>query len=105
MAGHTLYRASRPNPDFAGLRVSTHERGDGRLVEARLRIALTIGLVALLAVPASAQRTHGKRDQSEGKQQTTAEQRKKTREAEEAYKAALDKIPDQKPADPWKNVR
>jgi ribosomal protein L12E/L44/L45/RPP1/RPP2 len=75
------------------------------LVEAHLRIALLIGLVALLAVPASAQRAHGKRDQSEGKQQT-AEQRKKTREAaEEAYKAALGKVPDQKPADPWKNVR
>ena len=76
-----------------------------RLVEARLRIALAIGLVALLAVPASAQRTHGKRDHSEGKQQT-AEQRKKARDAaEEAYKAALDKIPDQKSADPWKNMR
>jgi hypothetical protein len=77
----------------------------GRFKEARLRIALIIGLVGLLAIPASAQRGHGKRDQSEGKQQQTAEQRKKTREAEEAYKAALGKIPDQKPPDPWKNVR
>jgi hypothetical protein len=70
-----------------------------------LRIALIIGLVALLAIPASAQRMHGKRDQSEAKQQQTGDQKKKRREAEEAYKAALDKIPDQKPADPWRNVR
>ena len=74
----------------------------GRLVEARLRIALTIGLVALLAVPASAQRTHGKRDQTEGKQQT-AEQRKKTRGRGSLQGSARRFGP--KPADPWKNVR
>jgi hypothetical protein len=64
-----------------------------RVLEAPLRIALIIGLVALLAVPASAQRMHGKKDQSEGKQQSTAEQKKKAREAEEAYKATLRSIP------------
>jgi uncharacterized membrane protein len=71
-----------------------------------MRLALVAVMVVLLAVPAYAQRTHGKKDQSEGKQQQPEEQKKKAREAEEAYKAALKKIPDQKqPADPWKNMR
>ena len=71
-----------------------------------MRIVLIALMVALLAVPAYAQRTHGKQQQqSEDRQQKNAEQQKKAREAEEAYKAALDKIPDKKPADPWKNMR
>ena len=49
--------------------------------------------------------TRKKQQQSEDRQQKNAEQQKKAREAEEAYKAALDKIPDKKPADPWKNMR
>jgi cbb3-type cytochrome oxidase subunit 3 len=74
-------------------------------MEALMRIALIAMLVALLAVPAYAQRTHNKEQQSEGKQKQTEEQKKKAREAEEAYKAALEKIPDKKPPDPWKNMR
>ena len=35
----------------------------------------------------------------------TAEQKRKAAEAEKAYKAALDKIPDKKKSDPWGSVR
>jgi hypothetical protein len=34
-----------------------------------------------------------------------AEQKRKAAEAEKAYKAALDKIPDKKKSDPWGSVR
>jgi hypothetical protein len=40
-----------------------------------------------------------------GAQQQTAEQKQKAAEAEKAYKAALDKIPDKKKSDPWGNTR
>ena len=38
-------------------------------------------------------------------EQQTAEQKRKAAEAEKAYKAALDKIPDKKKSDPWGSVR
>jgi hypothetical protein len=37
--------------------------------------------------------------------QQTEEQKEKAAEAEKAYKDALGKIPDQKPADPWGGMR
>jgi hypothetical protein len=37
--------------------------------------------------------------------QQTAEQKQKAAEAEKAYKAALDRIPDKKKSDPWGNMR
>jgi Ni/Co efflux regulator RcnB len=74
------------------------------LTRIALAIAATIALAAPLAVPASAQRTREKQDQPEAKQ-NIAEQRKKAKEAEEASKAAMDKLPEKKPADPWKNMR
>jgi hypothetical protein len=40
-----------------------------------------------------------------GSEQQTAEQKRKAAEAEKAYKAALDKIPDKKKSDPWGSVR
>ena|SRR5438552_1185758 len=71
-----------------------------------MRIALIAIMVALLADPAYAQRGAGKGRQPESKQQQSAEQKKKARQVEEAYEAALKTIPDKKPsADPWKNVR
>jgi hypothetical protein len=39
------------------------------------------------------------------RRQQTEEQKKKVLEAEKAYKAALGRIPDQKPSDPWASVR
>jgi hypothetical protein len=40
-----------------------------------------------------------------GKERQTAEQKRNAAEAEKAYKAALDKIPDKKKSDPWGSVR
>jgi len=40
-----------------------------------------------------------------GSEQQTAEQKRKAAEAEKAYKAALDKIPDKKQSDPWGTMR
>ena len=37
--------------------------------------------------------------------QNAAEQQKKSREEEKAYKDALKRIPNQKPADPWGKMR
>jgi hypothetical protein len=62
-------------------------------------IALTT--IAVLTAPAYA-RGKGSR-QASGQQ--TEEQKKKAAEAEQAYKAALGKIPDQKKADPWGSMR
>ena len=71
-----------------------------------MRIALIAIMVALLAGPAYAQRGSGKQRQPDSKQQQTAEQKKKAKEAEDAYKAALKSFPNKKPpADPWQNVR
>ena len=38
-------------------------------------------------------------------EQQSAEQKRKAAEAEKAYKAALDKIPDKKQSDPWGSMR
>lgn len=94
-----------PDRYFAELLASAGAVGDWWLDGVVMRFALIAVMVAMLAVPAYAQRMHGKRDQSAEKQQQSAEQQKKAREAEQAYKAALDRIPDKKPPDPWKNMR
>jgi hypothetical protein len=60
-------------------------------------------LLAVLAPPAQAQ--HVGRSKKSAATQQTAEQKKKAEEAEKNYKAALDSIPDKKPADPWGGVR
>jgi hypothetical protein len=44
----------------------------------------------------------GKHPESE---QQSAEQKRKAAEAEKAYKAALDRIPDKQKSDPWGNMR
>ena len=42
---------------------------------------------------------------SAGSQPTSDEQKKKNAEQEKNYKAALDRIPDKKPVDPWASMR
>jgi hypothetical protein len=78
--------------------------GQRQSTEGLMRLLLVAVLVALLAIPANAQRMRGKQ-QSGAAQQQTAEQKKKAEEAEKAYKSALDNIPVKKPADPWAKVR
>jgi hypothetical protein len=70
-------------------------------------VSLAAFLVALLCLPAFAQRSGMPfADRS----RTVQDQKRKlapaqARADEAAYRAALDKIPDKKPADPWGGVR
>ena len=69
-------------------------------------VAIALAVTAMLIAPAHAQmRGGGKaKQQSAAQQQQNAEKRQKAAEAEKAYKAALDRIPNQK-YDPWANKR
>jgi hypothetical protein len=68
-----------------------------------MRVLIVAVAILLLTWPALAQgRKGGRRNNPEPQQ--TEEQKRKAKEAEEAYKSALDKIPDQK-YDPWGNIR
>jgi hypothetical protein len=69
----------------------------------KLVIALTA--MALLIAPAQAQFRGKGSKRSEGSSQQTDEQKKKKAAAEKDYKDALRRIPDQKVADPWGNMR
>ncbi len=69
-----------------------------------MRLVLAAIMIALISVPAQAQHMRGKKP-NEAQQNQSAEQKKKALEAEKAYKAALDKVPEQKPPDPWGNMR
>ena len=66
-----------------------------------MRVVLAALMIVLLAIPADAR----------GKQRPGAEppqaadRQKKSREEEKAYKDALRRIPNQKPADPWSKMR
>ncbi len=65
-------------------------------------LVIALAAIALLIAPAHAQgRGKGRYSPS---QQQSAEQKQKAAEAEKAYKAALDKIPEQK-FDPWAKMR
>lgn len=68
----------------------------------RSAAVLAIAL-ALLTTPALA-RGRGKKE-SPADAQATADKRAKDAQVEKDYKAAMDRIPDRKPADPWGNVR
>jgi uncharacterized protein YdeI (BOF family) len=72
-----------------------------------MRRALIAMMIALVAAPAYAQGIEGKQHRSKGKQaqSQTAEQKKKALEAEQAYKASLESIPNKASPDPWKNMR
>jgi hypothetical protein len=66
-----------------------------------MRVLLIAMLLTSLAVPAYARGKQG----SAAQPQNAADQQKKSREEEKAYKDALSRIPVQKPADPWAKVR
>ena len=66
-----------------------------------MRIVLIALMAVLLVIPVHAR---GKRN-SGAQPQQTADQQKKSREEEKAYKETLKRIPDQKPGDPWGKVR
>ena len=66
-----------------------------------MRFVLAALMMALLAIPA-----HARGKQRPGAEpQQAADRQKKSREEEKVYKDALGRIPNQKPADPWANVR
>lgn len=71
-----------------------------------MRAFLVALIITLLTLPAYAQRMggggHGKRNADAP---TSDEKKKKNAQQEKDYKAALDRIPDKKPADPWANIR
>ena len=69
-----------------------------------MRIIAAAVIVAFLAGPAFAQQKPIPRY---GEQETekSAEEKKAEREADRAYQRSLGNIPEQKPVDPWGNVR
>ena len=67
-------------------------------------VVVALTSIAILTSPAYAQ-MRGRGAKHPGAQQQTAGQKQKAAEAEKAYKAALDKIPDKKKSDPWGNMR
>ena len=64
-------------------------------------VVIALTAIALLAAPAYA-RGKGKQESSG---QQSEEQKKKAAEADKAYKAALDKIPNKPKPDPWGGMR
>jgi len=70
----------------------------------RMRVVAAAVIVAFLAGPAFAQQKSIPRYGEEDKGKTT-EEKNAEREAERAYKRSLGNIPEQKPVDPWGNVR
>ena len=70
-------------------------------MEGLMRIVLAALMMALLAIPA-----HARGKQRSGAQpEHAADQQKKSRAEEKAYKDAFGRIPNQKPADPWGTMR
>jgi hypothetical protein len=68
-----------------------------------MRAILVTMMVVLLTLPAYAQRGgHGKRNAGS---QPASDQQKKNAQQEKDYKAALGRIPDKKPVDPWATMR
>ncbi len=68
-------------------------------------ILLFVGVMLALLAPSVQAQHMGRGKKSAAAQQQTAEQKKKAAEADKNYKAALDSIPDKKPADPWGSMR
>ena len=76
-----------------------------RTVVIALAGTVALASIAISTAPAYAQmrgKGGGKHPKAE---QQSAEQKRKAAEAEKAYKAALDKIPDKKQSDPWGSMR
>lgn len=72
-----------------------------------MRALILVAILAMLTVPAFAQKGGGGRGPGAGEQQQQSEQkRKQAAEAERAYKAGLERIPDAgKKSDPWGDLR
>jgi hypothetical protein len=68
------------------------------------KLVIVLTAMALLIAPAHAQFRGKGSKRSEAGQQTD-DQKKKKAAAEKDYKDALRRIPDQKVADPWGNMR
>ena len=66
---------------------------------------IALASIAISTAPAYAQLRGKGGAKNPASEQQTAEQKRKAAEAEKAYKAALDKIPDKKKSDPWGSVR
>ena len=77
-----------------------------RTVVMALAGIIALASIAMPTAPAYAQmRGKGGAKHNPASEQQTAEQKRKAAEAEKAYKAALDKIPDKKQSDPWGSMR
>ena len=70
-----------------------------------LRSCVATLVFTLAVVPAMAQGHKGKGTKSQSDPQASADKKAKDAQLDKDYKAALSRIPDQKPADPWGNVR
>ena len=77
---------------------------DGRVQYGCIRliwiVLVALMMMVLLEIPA-----HARVKQRAGDQPKNADQQKKIREEENAYKDALKRIPNQKPVDPWNKMR
>ena len=66
------------------------------------RVVAALTSIAILTAPAYAQ---GRGKGGNAPSQQAEETKKRNAEAEKAYKAAVDRIPDKKSADPWGGMR
>jgi hypothetical protein len=71
-------------------------------MEGLMRVVIVAIMLIVTALPAEAR---GRRPSNTQPRQSSAENAEKAKAAERDYKAALDRIPDKKPADPWGGVR
>ena len=76
-----------------------------RTVVIALASTMALASIAMPSAPAYAQMRGQGGGKHPGSEQQTAEQKQKAAEAEKAYKAALDRIPDKKKSDPWGSMR
>lgn len=70
-----------------------------------MRAFLVALIMTLLTLPAHAQHMGGGHGKRNAGAPASDEQKKKNAKQEKDYKAALDRIPDKKPVDPWASVR
>ena len=66
-----------------------------------IKAHIAVVMIALVATPALAQNKGGRYPV----EPQSAERKARDAQVEKDYKAALGRIPDQKPVDPWGNVR
>ena len=76
-----------------------------RTVVIALAGIIALASIAISTAPTYAQMRGKGGANNPGSEQQSAEQKRNAAEAEKAYKAALDKIPDKKKPDPWGNMR